>query len=73
MAKKKKQEQNIIQPTPDDFVDDMSLHNSIIHHVKQFGFCDVVANVIEAYREQARRYNKEADKLEEAAKKSGLI
>lgn len=55
----------IIKETPEDgFVDDQSFQNMILNHVKVFGFHDVVGNIIEAYRQNARRYNKQADELE---------
>lgn len=67
MSKKKKD--IIIQPTPDDICDDQSLRSDIIRHVNVFGFCDVIPNVVEAYRSKARRFNKEADLLEKTFRK----
>ncbi len=66
MAKKKV---DIIKDTPDDIVDDASFQNQVRHHVQVFGFSDVVNNVIETYRCEARRYNREADKLEKQMQK----
>ena len=63
MAKKKL---DIIKPTPKDIVDDASFRNNIIQHVNAFGFDDIIVNVIEAYRVQARRFNRQADKLEQS-------
>lgn len=68
MGKKKKP--TIIKDTPEDFVDDHSLQGHIIQHVQAFGFCDVVPNVIEAYRTRARRLNRHADALEKMYKRS---
>ena len=59
-----KTKDNIIKPTPSDFVDDASFQRQIVLHVDVFGFCDVIPNVIEAYRQKARRFNKQADELE---------
>lgn len=68
MANRKKD--NIIQGTPGDgFVDDATFQNSIRRHVEAFGFSDAVGNIVECYRCQARRYNKEADRLEKQMKK----
>ena len=60
----KKKKDNIIKPTPSDFVDDASFQRSIVQHVDVFGFYDVIPNVIEAYRQKARRFNKQANELE---------
>lgn len=61
-----KPKEQIIKAPPDAQVvcDDVSFQNHIILHVKVFGFADVVTNIIEAYRGEARRYNKAADALE---------
>ena len=61
---KRKKKINIIQNTPDDMLDDTSFQQQIIQHVNAFGFCHVIDNVVEAYRTQARRFNKQADELE---------
>lgn len=61
---KKKRIINIIRDTPSDMMEDISLQNNIIQHVNAFGFGDVVGNIIEAYRNQARRFNKQAKELE---------
>lgn len=67
---KKKLKPDIIKPTPSgDFVDDASFQREIVRHVDVFGFYDVIGNIIEAYRVKARRFNKEADKLEKLTQK----
>lgn len=66
MAKKKP---IIIKPTPEDAMDDNSFQYNIIAHVKAFGFEHVIENIIEAYRVQARRFNKKADELEKQSHK----
>lgn len=65
---------NVIKPTPltkgvDGMVDDTSLQNAITRHVKAFGFEHVIDNVIEAYRVQARRFNKKAEELDKKFKR----
>ncbi len=61
---KKKRIINIIKDTPLGIVEDISLQNDIIQHINAFGFGDVIDNVIEAYRGRARRFNKQANELE---------
>ena len=70
MSKKKKP--TIIKDTPEDFADDHSLQGNILQHVNVYGFCDVVPNVIEAYRTRARRLNRHADALEKMYKRSKI-
>ncbi len=65
--------ENIIKNAPDDIMDDSGLQNAIINHVQAFGFCQVIDNIIEAYRVQARRYNKQAEKLEKLAERMKLV
>ena len=69
MSKKKP---TIIKDTPEDIVDDTSLQGNILKHVQAFGFCDVVPNVIEAYRVRVRRLNRHADALEKMYKRSKI-
>ena len=70
MSKTKKKQENIIKEEPDGNVVllDHGLMNSIRLHTCSFGFRQVVPNVIEAYRREARKYNAEAEKLEQALK-----
>lgn len=68
MAKKKKPNIIKVSKDPREFVYDNALQGQIITHVKQFGFHYVMGNIVEAYREQARMFNKQADELE---KRSG--
>ena len=58
--------QDIIKQPPDDkeVVLDYSFQNTVLHYTEVFGFSEVILNVIEAYRSNARKYNKEADRLE---------
>lgn len=70
MAKCKKKKPTIIKDTQEDIVDDHGLQGQILNHVTVYGFCDVVPNVIEAYRTRARRLNKHADALEKMYKRS---
>jgi len=67
MAQKK---QDIIkkQPDPKEVCLDYSFQHAVIRHAQAFGFSTVMLNVIEAYRSNARKYNKEANRLEQALK-----
>ena len=61
---RKKKVLDIIKPTPKDALDDNNLQRQIILHVTAFGFCHIVENIVEAYREQARLFNRQANELE---------
>ncbi len=65
-----KKKQDIIKQPPDakEVVLDCSFQHTVIRHTQAFGFDSVVVNIIEAYRSNARKYNKEANSLEQALK-----
>ena len=67
----KSKEPNVIQEPPDEslFVKNHGLMSCVESHVSAYGFAEIVPNIIEAYRHQARRYNAEAEKLENMWKK----
>ncbi len=69
---KKKSESNVIKEPPDEkeVVIDYSFCQSVASHIEAFGFESILINIIEAYRKKARRYNAEANKLEQALKDS---
>ena len=67
----RKQKENVIKGSPDerDVVINNALISSIVSHVQVYGFSEVITNVIEAYRMEARKYNNEAEKLDKCLKK----
>lgn len=67
MAKKIKK-QDVIKPKPDEreVCIDYSFMHSVTTHAHTFGLPSVLINIVEAYRSNARKYNKEAERIEQA-------